>query len=120
MQVTIEAPFNMVEEKKNYIEEQVLALNKYNMGITQGNVYFKLNDGTGNDEVLAQIRLRIPGNDLFVSNADEDDVKAFASAYESIKRLVIKEKDKRNEKQSPVREMTDIVYNTYENDIKAL
>ena len=121
MQVTIEAPFTVIPEKREYIENKVKDLNtKYSIGITQGNVFFKLDEGKTPNNVLAEIRLRIPGNDLFVGQADKDDVKAFASAYDSIKRLAKREKDKRNEHQSPVKKMTDIVYNTFENNVKAL
>jgi len=120
MQVTIEAPFQMINEKKTYVENQILKLDKYNLNITQANVYYKLGDGTGAENVLAEIRLRIPGNDIFVSQTGDDDVKAFASAYDSLKRQVVKEKDKRQDRQSPVREMTDIVYNTFENKVNPL
>lgn len=121
MQVTIEAPYTLLPEKRSYIEEKIQEIQtKYSLGITQANVYFKLDDGNNHKDVLAEIRLRIPGKDLFVGNTDEGDDRAFAGAYDSIKRQAKKEKDKRNEHQSPVREMTDIVYNTFENNVKAM
>ncbi len=120
MQVTIEAPFTLIPEKREFIENKMKDLQtKYSLGITQANIFFKLDDGNNPKDVLAEIRLRIPGNDLFVGNTDEGDDRAFAGAYDSIKRQARKEKDKRNERQSPVKEMTDIVYNTFENDVKA-
>ena len=121
MQITIEAPFTLIPEKRTFIENKIKDLdNKYHLSITQANVFFKLDDGNNPKDVLAEIRLRIPGNDIFVGNTDEGDDKAFAGAYDSVKRQAMKIKDKRSDHQSSVKEMTDIVYNTFENNVKAM
>lgn len=121
MQITIEAPFTLTPEKREFMENKINSLEKkYSLGITQANVFFKLDDGNNPKDVLAEIRLRISGSDIFVGNTDEGDERAFAGAFTSIKRQAKKVKDKRNDHQSPVKEMTDIVYNTFENNVKAM
>lgn len=119
MNTTIEAPFEVIENKKSFIEEKMSDIEKkYSLGVTQANVYFKLDDGSGPHNVLAEIRLRIPGKDIFVSSSESDDIKAFAKAYDSAKRAARKQKEILNERQSPIKELNNTVNFTYENDIK--
>ena len=121
MQITIEAPFTFTHEKREFMESKIKSLDKkYGLNITQANVFFKLDDGSNPKDVLAEIRLRISGSDIFVGNTAEGDERAFAAAFKSLKRQAKKVKEKRKDYKSPVKEMTDIVYNTFENNVKAI
>jgi ribosomal subunit interface protein len=109
MNLTIEAPFKMSESDREAIESKINYLDKFEPRMTQVNVFFKEDDGLISKGIRAEIRIRVPGNDLFADATDKDAIKAFSSAYSSIKRLAKKRRDKMNDHQSPVKKMNDIV-----------
>ena len=77
-------------------------------------------DGNDPKDILAEIRLRISGSNIFVGDAAVCDERAISGAFTSLKRRTKKVKEKRKDHKSPVKEMTDIVYNTFENNVKAM
>lgn len=109
MTTTIEAPFTLVDKDKQLIQGKIDDLQKFESRMTQVNVFFKADDGNTPNAILAQIRVRVPGKDLFAENSEEDAMKAFASAYDAIKRLLKKRRDVLNDKQSPIKEIRDIM-----------
>jgi len=113
MKTTIEAPFQLSDNFRGKLEVKCKSLAQYNKSITQVNVFFKEDDGQGNNDVLAEIRVRVPGSDLFASNADDNATRAFSKAYDSVKRQVRKRKDMVKDHYSEVKEINEIVNNTY-------
>ena len=111
--MTIETPFTISESDKAMMESRINDLNKYESRITQVNVFFKKDDGSNMDDVSAEIRIRVPGNDIFVGHSDRDALVAFSKAYSSAKRQVKKRRDMLNDHHSNVREINEIVNNTY-------
>jgi ribosomal subunit interface protein len=93
MKVVIEAPFKIKSDDNTSIEEKGSSLEEFKIGITQMDVYFKLDDGLNDNAVKAEIEVRKPGNTIFASNDDEDFMKAFNGAFQKIKRQVIKQKE---------------------------
>lgn len=93
MKVIIEAPFTIGEEMDKDIQGKISNLAKYEDKISQANVSFKLNDGKIPNAVLAQIRLHIPGNDLFASESAEQAMGAFHLCANQIKTQLLKRKD---------------------------
>jgi ribosomal subunit interface protein len=94
MKVEIEAPFKISKPSQEVVEEKGGSLEEYNLGITQVDVYFKLDDGEADKVVHAEIEVRKPGNTIFASDKDKDFMKAFNSAFQEIKRQVIKQKER--------------------------
>ena len=94
MNVLIEAPFKVSDVDRNMIESKFEELTKYNESITEASVFFKLGDGVGASYVLSEIRLRIPGKDLFAKEADQTSNEAFVKAWNQVKKQLLKRKEK--------------------------
>ncbi len=85
MNVVIEAPFSMTKEQELEIKEQVAALSKYNSKITNAKVYFKTDDGTSTNAILAEVQLHIPGPVIFASDNAPQFLDAFSGALKKAK-----------------------------------
>jgi len=109
MNITIETPFTLSDQDRETIDTKINDLSKYESRMTQVSVFFKKDDRKGRNSILSEIRVRVPGNDLFAEGTNEDAVKAFSNAYNSIKRSIKKRRTKVNEHHSPVKEIRDIV-----------
>jgi len=109
MNYTIEAPFTLSESQRATVDEKLNKLTVYNNDITNIDVYFKEADGKIPGEVECEIRVFLPGNDIFVQHKESSLLKAFSSTYDSVKRQAKKVKDKQHDKQAPINEMIDIV-----------
>ena len=112
MNILIESPFALSEKDKETINTRINYLTKYESRITQVNVFFKTGDGKNPKAVTAEIKILVPGNDLFSERSDEDAIKAFSSAYSSIKRQVKQRRNKLNDHKSPVKKINEIVNNS--------
>ena len=113
MNIIIEAPFTLSENDKKIIETRIKYLDKYESRITKVNVFFKNGGGINPKSVLSEIRILVPGGNLFAENSNEDAIKAFSSAYNSIKRQVKQRRKKLNDHKSPIKDINEIVNNTY-------
>ena len=113
MTTTIEAPFTLRDTEREYIEQKISSLQKFEARMTQVNVYFKKDDGKVPNGILAEIRVRVPGKDVFADSTNGDAMKAFTETYNVIKRQVKKRRDQLNNHQSEVKEINEIVNNTY-------
>ena len=109
MNYTLEAPFSLSDAQKATIDEKLNKLSTYNSDITNIDVYFKEADGNIPGEVECEIRVFLPGPDVFVHNKEGSLLKAFNTTHDSVKRQVKKRKDIQNDKQSPINEMINIV-----------
>ena len=97
MKILIEAPFDLNNESKAHIEKQISKLGQYESKITQANVYFKMDDGTESDVVLAEVQLHVPGPEIFASATDHQYGKALSEAIDKAKRQLIKRKEIRQD-----------------------
>lgn len=95
MKVLIESQFVLTDKQKQHIEKTIQTLAGYEDRISQTEIYFKAGDGSNPNEVSCRIRVHIPGNDVVISNSDEDRMKAFNDAFQRSKRQLIKEKKAR-------------------------
>jgi putative sigma-54 modulation protein len=101
---TIEAPFTISDDDRKIMQDKMNDLQKYESRMTQINVYFKDDDGKGHEDMLAQIRVRVPGADLFAENTDESAMRAFNMAYNAVKRQVKDRRSKLNDHHSNLKE----------------
>jgi len=101
MNIIIESPFTLTAKDKEVIEAKINDLKKYESTIIQVNVYFKTDSGSIPDSVLSEIRILLPGYDLFTEKSDEDAMIAFSMAYNSIKRKVKERRKKLYDHKSP-------------------
>lgn len=92
MTVLIESKFDLSDAQRKHIDETTQGLTQYESRITQTEVFFKLDDGNKPNEVSCTIRVHIPGNDIVVSDAHEDRIKAFQDTFHKAKRQLIEQK----------------------------
>ena len=93
MNVIIEAPFVISEEQELEIKNQVGALSKYNSKITNAKVFFKTDDGTTSNSILAEVQLHVPGPVIFASDTAPQFLNAFNGALKKVKTQLLKTKD---------------------------
>ncbi|NND16414.1 MAG: hypothetical protein HKN89_08840 [Eudoraea sp.] len=92
MNILIEAPYTVSDLDKSMIESKIRDLTKYKERITEATVFFKLGDGKGSESVISEIRLRIPGKDIFAGESDNTSNGAFVKAWNQVKKQLIKRK----------------------------
>lgn len=95
MKVLIESQVTLTDSQKEHIEKTMQSLEELEHRITQSEIYFKIGDGSNPKEVSCKIRVHIPGNDVVISDSDDDRMKAFNDAFQRTKRQLIKEKKAR-------------------------
>lgn len=113
MNIIIESPFALSLKDKQVIKSRINYLKKYDSRMIQVNVYFRTGNGFNPNSISSEIRILVPGKELFSERSDEDALKAFSSAYSSIKRQVKERRKRLNDHQSPIREINEVVNNTY-------
>jgi len=109
MTTTIESPFTISDRDKEYINEKIDGLVTYEKRMTQVNVYFKKDDGNTPNGILAEIRVRVPGADVFAEDTSGEAIKAFSSAYGAVKRQLKDRRSQINDHRSEVKEINAIV-----------
>ena len=105
MTTTIEAPFTISDMDRKVMESKISDLQKYEERITQVNIFFKKDDGNIPEAILAEIRIRVPGADLFAENKDGVAIKAFSQAFNAVKRQVKKRRSQMNDHRSDLKEI---------------
>ncbi len=95
MNVRIESVHFKTDEKLiAYIENKLSKLDKYFDKIIDAHVILKLeNSGKVKDKVI-EVRLAIPGNDIFASETQKTFESATDIVTDTLKRLLIKRKEK--------------------------
>ncbi len=93
MNVVIEAPFSITDEQEVEIKKEVEALSKYNRKITNAKVFFKTDDGTTSNSILAEVQLHVPGPVIFASDIAPQFMDAFSGALKKAKTQLLKAKD---------------------------
>lgn len=113
MKIIIEAGFKLSEKDEKAIQEKLKSLQRFESRMSEITVFFKEDDGTKEKGILAQIRIRVPGKDIFVADSETGAMVAFGKAFETAKRQVKKRRERLNDHQSEVRDINEIVNNTY-------
>lgn len=113
MKITIEAPFHFNAEDKKFMEGKMKDLTRFESRMTQVNAFFKKDDGKVANGILSRVVARVPGKDLFAESSDHNAIKSFVSSLNALKRQIKDRRDRLNDHQSEVREINEIVNNTY-------
>lgn len=113
MKITIEAPFEVSSKDRKFMEEKIQELTKFESRMTQVNAYFKKDDGKLPNGILSEIVVRVPGKDIFAESVDQNALKAFSKTLSAVKRQVKVRRDKLNNHKSEVKQINEIVNNTY-------
>lgn len=95
MQVKIHSvQFKADQKLENFIEDKLVKLNGFYDQIMGSEVYLKLENTNAPDNKITEIRLSIPGNDLFAKKQSKTFEEATDQAIEALRRQIHKHKDR--------------------------
>ena len=94
MQITIHKSSDLAESTKSVIREKVEKLETYYDRIERADVYVNEGDGTGANSHTVEVRLAVPGPDLYAEYTDESVERAIADVTEALRRQIKKHKEK--------------------------
>lgn len=95
MQVKIHSvQFKADVKLENFIEDKLDKLNNYYDKILGSEVFLKLENTNEPDNKITEIRLSIPGNDLFAKKQSKTFEESTDQAIEALRRQIRKHKDK--------------------------
>lgn len=97
MQITIHKSGELLESTKQVINEKITKLETFYDRIERADVYIKDGDGKSANGHTVEVRLAIPGNDLFAEYTDPSIKRAIADVTEALRRQIKKHKEKNNE-----------------------
>ncbi len=95
MDKTIEpVNFNASQELITHIGEIFDKLEKYNDRIIKADIYLKSLRETATKEKMVEVRIFLPGKDLFIDQQAETFKSAAQQAFDKLKVMIVKEKEK--------------------------
>ncbi len=95
MKVIIQTPeFKAKQELLDLVEEKVQKLEKFNERIIDARVTLKIDKSDSRENKICEIRIGIPGNDLYVGKNAETFEEAIAFATDAMKRQVVESRKK--------------------------
>lgn len=95
MKVTISSlHFKSDVKLENFIREKVTKVSGLFDGVISSEVTLKLDQSANNDNKIAEIRIHIPGNDLFAKKQAKSFEEAIDSAADALKKQIKRHKEK--------------------------
>jgi putative sigma-54 modulation protein len=88
--------FDADQKLINFVQEKVDKLDHYFDQIIDGEVFLKIDNADNNENKIAEIKLSIPGNNLFAKKQCITFEEATDSAVEALRRQIRKKKGKLN------------------------
>ena len=78
----------------SFVEAKVGKLNTYSNAIIDGEVFLRLDKSSSHENKVAEIKLLVPGNDLFAKRQCKTFEEATDQAVEALRRQLKKQKEK--------------------------
>ena len=94
MQITIHKSADLLDSTVAVINEKLNKLETYYDRIERADVYVKEDDGNAANGYNVEVRLAVPGNDLFAEYDDPSIKKGIAEVAEALRRQLKKHKEK--------------------------
>lgn len=94
MNINIQAPWEVNDYLNGIITEKIGKLSEIDDSILHADVFLKTGVNTGIEDKLIEVRLRVPGPEVFAQAAADSFEKAVAAASEKLRRQLIKRKQK--------------------------
>ncbi len=88
--------FDADQKLINFVQEKVDKLDHYFDQIIDGEVFLKIDNADNNENKIAEIKLSIPGNNLFAKKQCKTFEEAIDSVVEALRRQSRKKKGKLN------------------------
>ncbi|MCF8277180.1 MAG: ribosome-associated translation inhibitor RaiA [Flavobacteriales bacterium] len=86
--------FDADEKLINFIESKIDKLNTYSNSIIDSEVFLRLDKSSSAENKIAEIKLLVPGNDLFAKRQCKSFEEATDLAVEALRRQLKKQKEK--------------------------
>jgi putative sigma-54 modulation protein len=86
--------FDADQKLLNFIENKVGKLNTFSNSIIDTEVFLRLDKSASHDNKIAEIKLLVPGNDLFAKRKCKSFEEATDLAVEALRRQLKKQKEK--------------------------
>lgn len=86
--------FDADKKLLDFIENKVDKLNTYSNKIIDGEVFLRLDKSSTHENKIAEIKLMVPGNDLFAKRQCKTFEEATDQAVEALRRQLKKKKEK--------------------------
>lgn len=86
--------FTAQEELVTFVNTRLKKLTQYTDQITNSEVFLKLDNNDNGENKIAEIKLNIPGKELFAKKQCESFEEAVDSVVEALKKQVLKHKAK--------------------------
>jgi putative sigma-54 modulation protein len=86
--------FNVDKELIDFIEKKVNSLEKYYDRIVDSDVYLKVQQTSGKENKLVEIKMNVPGNDFVVKKQCRTFEEGTMQVVDSMKRQLTKKKEK--------------------------
>ena len=95
MKVSVHA-VNFTVDKKlvDFVQERLDKLEKYYDKVVSADVFLKVENTSGKENKIAEIKVNVPGDDFLVKKQCKTFEEAIEVASESIERLLVKRKEK--------------------------
>ncbi|MCB9185707.1 MAG: ribosome-associated translation inhibitor RaiA [Flavobacteriales bacterium] len=86
--------FDADKKLLNFVENKVGKLNTFSNNIIDSEVYLRLDKSSTHENKIAEIKLFVPGNDLFAKRQCKSFEEATDLAVEALRRQLKKQKEK--------------------------
>ncbi len=97
MQVIIHKSSELPKASISVINDKIKKLETYYDRIERAEVFVKEDDGQAANGHTVEVRLAVPGNDLFAEHTDESIERAIDKVSEALRRQLKKHKEKNND-----------------------
>ncbi|QAR31438.1 ribosome-associated translation inhibitor RaiA [Ornithobacterium rhinotracheale] len=95
MKVNLQAVnFNAKDELVEFVEEKLGKLDQFYDQIVAADVFLKLDNSNSKENKIVEVRLQVPGDDIVVSKEGQTFEEVINLSVDTLKRLVIKKKEK--------------------------
>jgi putative sigma-54 modulation protein len=95
MDIKVQAVHFSADQKLiDYVESKVSKLNLFNDHIVTAEVFLRLDNTTDLENKIAEIKLHLPGKELFAKKQSKSFEEAVDLSSEALRKQVLKEKDK--------------------------
>ena len=95
MEIQIEAPWKVKSYLENLIKKKLMKLVTFNDRLIKAEVYLKSGDNIAPEDKVAEVKISMPGPDVFAESSASSHEKAIAECAEKLRRQIIKRKEKR-------------------------
>lgn len=95
MKVSVQSVnFNINRDLASYIEKKMNNLEKFHDHLLGAEVFLKVQSTSDKENKIADIKIRVPGNDIVVKKQSKTFEEAVSLGFESVKRQLVKRKEK--------------------------